>query len=128
MLEMEPLTLKGTDESPEIVMDKSANIFKIEGKSMPEDVREFYKPLLHWLDAYCQSPNNDTTLVFRMDYFNSASSKQILEVLYRLQNLFKKGYKVQVEWHYMIDDEDMEDAGLAFSGILEVPIKLVSYT
>lgn len=123
---MDDLSIAGTDESPEIVFDIGKSIFKISGKSMPENVREFYKPVLNYLDEYIKEPNPETTVIFEMDYFNSATSKLFLDILYRFQHLHRNGNKINVEWHYFIDDEDMEDAGFAFSGILQIPFRMIS--
>ena len=56
------------------------NKFLFSGKSLPEDVKEFYDPILSWLKEYKNDPNEETTFVMRMEYFNTASSKMILEM------------------------------------------------
>lgn len=72
---MEVISIKGTQETPEVLLDSSKGIFDISGKSLPEDVKEFYNPLLRWFDEYAKNPNNQTILKIKMDYFNTASSK-----------------------------------------------------
>ena len=124
---MDTLKISGTDESPEIILDKITSEMVFSGKSLPEDVKEFYKPVISWLEKYTENPNDITKVEFKLEYFNSASSKQILDILTRFERIHKKGKKVEISWCYQSDDEDMEDAGLAFAGILEVPIKLVHY-
>lgn len=61
-----------------------------------------------------------------MDYFNTASSKMILEIFESLQELFDKGNDVSIEWYYMADDEDMEDAGQDYSDLVKIPFKFIS--
>jgi hypothetical protein len=124
---MEPLYVEGTDESPTIILDKSAGKFEFTGKSLPEDVKAFYNPVLEWLDGYIANPNPDTVVSFKMDYFNSASAKQIMDIMSCFEKVYQKGNKVLIRWHFMADDEDMEDAGASYEGIIDVPIELVAY-
>ncbi|MGE4288992.1 MAG: DUF1987 domain-containing protein [Salinivirgaceae bacterium] len=123
---MEAKRLAGTDESPEVILDKSTNEFKFMGKSLPEDVKEFYTPILNWIEEYVVEPNDETVVEFNMEYFNSASSKQILDILERFAMVTEKGKKITVKWHYMEDDEDMEDAGESYADIVQVPFELIS--
>ncbi|MGD9995117.1 MAG: DUF1987 domain-containing protein [Salinivirgaceae bacterium] len=123
---MEAKRLAGTDESPEVILDKSTNEFKFMGKSLPEDVKEFYTPILNWIEEYVVDPNEETVVEFNMEYFNSASSKQILDILERFAMVTEKGKKIAVKWHYMEDDEDMEDAGESYADIVQVPFELIS--
>jgi hypothetical protein len=124
---MEAKRLVGTDESPEVILDKKTNEFKFQGKSLPEDVKEFYNPILEWVEQYAMDPNEETVVEFNMEYFNSASSKQILDILERFAMITEKGKKIAVKWHYMQDDEDMEDAGESYADIVDMPFELISY-
>jgi uncharacterized protein YkuJ len=60
-----------------------------------------------------------------MTYFNTASSKIILDILMRLEDLHNDGKNITVEWHYEEDDEDMQEAGEEYSEIVEVPFKFI---
>jgi hypothetical protein len=124
---MEAKRIPGTDESPEVVLDKTTNEFKFIGKSLPEDVKEFYNPIIDWIEKYAEVPNDETVVEFNMEYFNSASSKQILDILERFARINDKGKKVAVKWHFMVDDEDMEDAGESYADIVNIPFELISY-
>ena len=125
---MEAKRIEGTDESPEVILDKTANEFVFKGKSLPEDVKEFYNPILTWIEEYAKDPNDSTVIEFNMEYFNSASSKQILDILERFAVIKENsGKEVAVRWHFMEDDEDMEDAGESYSDIVDVPFELISY-
>ncbi len=124
---MEAKRIAGTDESPEIILDKNTNEFKFQGKSLPEDVKEFYNPVLDWIEDYAKNPNDETVVEFNMEYFNSASSKQILDILERFAKINEIGKKIIIKWHYSQDDEDMEDAGESYADIVDVPFELISY-
>ena len=124
---MEVMRLAGTDESPDVILDKSTNEFKFEGKSLPEDVREFYTPIHKWIDDYVLDPNDNTVVEFNLEYFNSASSKQLLDVLERFAVLATNGKEISVKWYFSEDDEDMEDAGESYADIVEVPFEMISF-
>jgi hypothetical protein len=124
---MNPLIIEPTDESPEVILDKENGRFEFGGKSMPEDVKEFYSPIHLWLEEYSKNPNAETNVKFKFDYFNSASAKQILDVLTFFEAIIENGGKVNVDWYYMEDDEDMEEAGESYGTLIELPINLIAY-
>jgi len=124
---MDTLNIKGTAETPNVIFDPAGNTFEISGKSLPEDVKEFYNPLLKWIKAYADSANPSTTFKVKMDYFNTASSKMILELFELLNEMHEAGKSVVIEWYYQEDDEDMQDAGADYADMLEVPFKMISF-
>ena len=78
---MDILKIAATDETPEVSLNPETGVFEFSGHSLPEDVTIFYNPILDWLDQYGASPKNPTKVIFKMDYFNTASSKLILDLL-----------------------------------------------
>ena len=124
---MDKINIEGTDETPQVILDAEANKFEFSGKSLPEDVTTFYNPLLEWLQEYSNSPNPLTKMVIKLDYFNTASSKMLLDILLKLEEIQEGGNEVLVSWHYRDDDEDMQEAGEEYAEIVEVPFEQVSY-
>jgi len=125
---MQAIKIKGTDDTPNVILDKENGIFEISGRSLPEDVAAFYEPILNWLDEYAEDPLDKTVFNFKLEYFNTASSKLLLDVLLKLEDMYDDGKDVLVRWHYPDDDEDMEEAGEEYADIVEVPFEQVSYT
>ncbi len=125
---MQAIKIKGTDDTPNVILDKDNGIFEISGRSLPEDVAAFYEPILEWLDEYAEEPLDKTVFNFKLEYFNTASSKLLLDVLLKLEDMYDDGKDVMVRWHYPDDDEDMEEAGEEYADIVEVPFEQVSYT
>lgn len=120
---MEIIHLEGTEDTPKILLDQKNGIFEISGRSLPEDSAEFYKPVLEWLDVYIENPNPTTNWVFKLEYFNTASSKLILDVLSKLEDI----PNITVSWYFHEDDEDMEEAGEEFSELVELPFEFKTY-
>jgi len=124
---MEVIKIKGTDDTPSIILDKDNEIFEISGRSLPEDVTTFYEPILNWLDEYAEKPNAKTVFSFKLVYFNTASSKLLLDILMKLEEMYENGSDILIKWYYPEDDEDMEEAGEEYADIVDVPFEQVSY-
>jgi hypothetical protein len=124
---MEPLIINATDSTPSIVLDKTKGIFEITGNSLPENVLAFYEPAISWIKSYINEPNDNTTLVFKLTYLNTASSKTIFSLMALLEQLIDKGKPVQIDWWYMEIDEDTLEAGKEYEGMLKIPFKFFNY-
>ena len=88
---MNVIKLEATEDTPKIVLDAANNIFEISGRSIPEDSATFYKPILEWIDLYGSKPNPKTNFIFNLEYFNTSSSKLILDILTKLEALHQNG-------------------------------------
>jgi hypothetical protein len=124
---MEALRIEATDDSPEVILDKEGNRFEVSGKSLPEDVVEFYQPVIDWLDIYRKDPNPKTEFSFRLDYFNTASSKLILDILMIFEEMVEEGHGILVRWLSLESDEDMQEAGREYEEMVEVPFEHLTY-
>lgn len=125
---MEVIKIVGTDDTPSVTFDVANEIFEISGRSLPEDVAAFYEPILDWIDRYAEEANGKTVFNFKLVYFNTASSKMILDILLKLEEMYESGKDVLVHWHFPDDDEDMEEAGEEYADIVEVPFEQISYS
>lgn len=124
---MEAFTTESDLDIPNIILDKDNNIFEFSGRSLPEDADEFFEPIMEWVNIYVQIPNPETKLEFRMDYFNTASSKCILEFLEKFEALANEGKSVKVVWYYNTMDEDMLEAGKDYAKMVDLPFEFLSY-
>ena len=97
---MEVINIPGTDDTPNVILDKGNNKFEISGRSLPEDVNMFYEPILNWIDGYAEDPNAKTEFVFNLEYFNTASSKIILDILLKFEEIAENDNDVVIKWHY----------------------------
>jgi len=122
---MEPLIINEKEDTPSVILDSLNNKFEIKGRSMPENVNEFYTTIIDWMKEYSRHPNDETILDFRLEYYNSASAKHIFELVYGLGKLKDAGKEVLVRWFYQTDDEDMADSGQTLATICKVPFKLI---
>ena len=124
---MEAIKIVGTDDTPGILLDAGNDVFEISGRSLPEDVTSFYEPVLNWLDEYAEDPKPKTEFVFKLTYFNTASSKVLLDILMKLEDISSAGKEVLVKWYSPDDDEDMQEAGEEYADIVDVEFEQLSY-
>lgn len=123
---MDPIIIEGTPKTPSVVFDAEKGNVEIKGRSIPENSIEFYKPLVDWLDKYADSAPGITTVNIQLEYFNTSSSKCILDVFKKLENVHKKDEnEVIINWYYEEDDEDMLEAGEDYQSILKIPFKMI---
>jgi len=124
---MNIIKIQGTDDTPGIVLDAENEVYQFSGRSLPEDVSAFYDPILEWFDTFAESKKETIVVDFKLEYFNTASSKLILDILLKLEEMFENGKKVMVKWYYPEDDEDMEEAGEEYAEIVDVPFEQIAY-
>ena len=121
---MEALKIKATEDSPEIIFDPSTNEFQISKRSLPEDATGFYMPVIEWLDKYKSEANEHTHVIFKLEYFNTSSAKQIYKILCLLEEVAKQK-KVTVSWYFQKEDKDMKAAGERFAKLVVLKVELV---
>lgn len=122
---MENFYLKPTSKTPSINFDRDKGTFEISGRSIPENSIDFYKPVLDWLDRYIDEPLSETVLEIKLEYFNTSSSKCLVDIFRRFEILYKNGIKTHIRWFYEEEDEDMLESGEDFKGIIKIPLDLV---
>jgi len=122
---MEIINEEGTPKTPTIKYDDQLATLLLAGRSIPENAIDFYKPLLDWLDGYANGSNPGLTLNVKLEYFNTSSSKCILDVFKKLEGLSKAGKQVAVKWHYEEDDEDMLEAGEDYDAIIDIDFEMI---
>ena len=122
---MKPIKLPATRVTPAVLLDPSRGVFKMYGRSSPENSMQFYEPILSALSNDIQGDKVDVRI--KMEYFNTSSSKCIYDILKEVKRLEAKGKKVMVRWYYDEDDEDMLEAGEDYSDLLDLPFKFIEY-
>jgi len=122
---MDSIIIEGTPKTPTVNFDSATGKIEIKGRSIPENSIEFYKPLVDWLEAYSTAAQANTAVNIQLEYFNTSSSKCILDIFKKLENIAKAGSNVIINWYYEEDDEDMLEAGEDYQSIIKVPFKMI---
>ena len=119
---MENFYLSETQKTPEINCEFDSGVLTISGRSIPENSIEFYKPLFDWLDDYSTQAHESAVINVMLEYFNTSSSKCLVEVFRKLERIHDAGKAVTINWFYEEDDEDMQESGEDFKEIINIPI------
>ena len=110
---MESILKEATHSTPAINFNMDGRLM-IEGRSLPEDVNKFYKPLIEWIvKLEAESVKMDINL----EYLNSASSKKLLELL-KIMDANSKIKSLIINWHYEEGDDDSLEMGQIFEEVL----------
>ncbi len=113
---MDDLKVSATKFTPEISFDYNNRLLVIKGESYPENTSEFFNPVFKWLDDYLAEGSENPTIVnIELYYFNSSSSKVLMNFFEVLDNAGEKGQKITVNWIYEEEDEDSLEFGEEFA-------------
>ncbi len=122
---MKNLKIEPSIKTPHISFDYETGKLELKGKSIPENSVEFYRTVYEWLDNYALSPKPKTEITVGLEYFNTSSSKCLLDIFRKLENISKTGKSdVSVVWLYEEEDEDMMEAGDDYKTIVKLPFDI----
>ena len=117
---MKRLEIAETNNTPHIVLDANTNTFLIEGKSFPEDGKEFYRPIIEWMDEYKLTKPSEFKVNFNLFYLSSSSVISIKQVLLKVRDMQALGAKTLVVWNYDEDDDDIKKTGEDYQKLLNL--------
>ncbi|WP_246070198.1 DUF1987 domain-containing protein [Mangrovivirga cuniculi] len=121
------LNILPSQRTPLIDYKLENNKITISGRSIPENAIDFFNPLFKWADSFCSDPNrNKLSIDINLDYFNTSSSKCLIEFFRKMERCSKKGKEVIVNWIYDSQDESMYETGEDFMQIINLPFNMKS--
>jgi hypothetical protein len=121
---MKELKISPTKHSPEILLNPDG-IIKIRGRSIHENVTDFFAPVEKWITRYIEVPADITCVDITLEYFNSASAKVFIHLLQLVTYVTLKHKKFIFNWYYEDGDEDILERGEYFASVLDVPINFI---
>ena len=117
---MENLQIEAKKSSPEINFNAQKNVLSITGESYPENTTQFYQSVFVWLNEYIDSLEEQETIVnIELIYFNSSSSKVLMDLFDILEEASEDGKKIVVNWIYDEDNEASLEYGEEFAEDIE---------
>lgn len=121
---MNELKLTATKNTPEVFLNPDG-IIRIKGRSIHENVNEFFSPIESWITSYIEAPAEMTKVDMALEYFNSASAKIFIHLLQKLTYVSLKNKRFVFNWYYEEGDEDILERGEYFSTVLDVPFNFI---
>lgn len=118
-MKMKVIEIKETITTPYVLMEPETGIIRIEGRSIPENVIDFYQPILNWMDEYLKNPLAKTEAHLKLEYFNTSSSKRLFDLMKKIEAIAKHSPKQAIiNWYYEEDDEDIYFAGSDYKALI----------
>jgi hypothetical protein len=113
---MERIFIQAGERSPIIDFDFPNHRLSMEGESYPENPAGFFGPLLEALSKYLKTSTEFALVIdIKMAYFNSSSAKALMNMFQLLEASAETGKPIRINWHYLEDDDTMEEFGEDFS-------------
>lgn len=121
---MNELRIAATKSSPEILLNPGGMI-RIRGRSIHENILEFFRPVEEWVNSYILEPADVTCIDMNLEYFNSASAKFMIQLFMKISRVRLLNKKFIVNWYYEEGDEDIYERGEYFSSVLNIPFNFI---
>jgi hypothetical protein len=117
------LEISPGETSPHIHFQSESGQLLIEGRSLMDDAASFYQPVKDWMMEYAKAPQQQTVLSIRLEYVNTATSRQFLD----LYKILEKIPGARVVWYFRDEDEDMEEIGQELAELTDLKIEFANY-
>lgn len=126
---MEKFHLEAGPKTPKVELDPSSGELRFIGKCIPENSIQFFEPIFNWIKVYEISPAPQTKLILQLSYFNTSTSKLLMDLFKRMDAIHQGGRSTaNIDWMYDEYDEDMLEAGEDYKSIIKIPFNLITLT
>lgn len=121
---MNDLKIKRSSTSLEVSLEASTGKLLFTGRSIPENSPAFFQSVIQWLEEYSKNPAPKTECTCKIEYFNSASRKCLVDVFMLLDSIYRSSNDVTVIWNYDEDDDNMKETGEDYKAMFKMPFKV----
>lgn len=94
---------------PGVNFNADTGVCEIQGESYMEEAYKFYLPLINWIKEYTEQIQGKINFKIKLIYFNTSTSKCLLDIFEVLKKYTNEGGQIEVIWYYDEDDPDMID-------------------
>jgi len=125
---LESIFIESNEDSsftPTVNFDLATGVCSIEGESCLENAAEFYNTLIKWFEQYIKQKEGNIELNLKLLYFNTSSSKCILDMLKILKHYKDSGGMVTVNWYYRSYDEDQLEEAQDYVAYTKLPMNII---
>ncbi len=119
---MENWKMESSKQTPFLSFNADKHLLEVRGECYPENIAEFSAPFFSWLNQYLEQLGTETfTLNIELVYFNSSSSKMLLDLFDRLEEeVAERNRDIVVNWIYDAENDTVQEYGEEFKEDLEV--------
>lgn len=118
---MEKLFIEPTKSTPLVDFDPQTRNLLIKGESYPEYAAKFYSPVFTWLTTFLEPEDSEKTVTIDLEisYFNSSSSKALMNIFDILEEAAERGIEIVVNWRFDKENEAAKECGEEFMEDIE---------
>lgn len=117
---MTNLVIEKTYSTPYINFDSDTGKLMISGESFPENASRFYTPVVQWVRDFVETMDAQKVEVnIEIVYFNSSTSKVLLNIFGILEEAVENGKDITVNWKCNKENESAIECGEEFKEDLE---------
>jgi hypothetical protein len=122
---MQKLIIQESKSTPNIIFHDIKNVLEIKGQSYPENAAIFFQPLFDWINNNLATIKNDFIINIDLTYLNTSSAKIMINLFDILNNEYKKGKEIKINWYYDNENEISLECGEEFKKDLDLPFNLI---
>jgi hypothetical protein len=115
---------KGEFFTPRVFMNAATGECELSGESYIEDTLDFYRPVVQWLEQYTAQGLQPLNFTFNLQYYNTSSSKYLLDIIKVMKKHHDAGGPVKISWFVPKDDYDMLEEVEDYVRFVGVPIDI----
>lgn len=108
---MQGLHIEATKSTPEVTLDLETNRLVLEGRSLPENTRQFYEQVKACLNSYNPAEGSAITIDVKFTYVSSSSLIALLSLIKQMRLHTERGCTLKVNWYYEKYDDDLLTIG-----------------
>lgn len=106
---MQSINEKATYSTPNLIFKPKEGKIELSGRSMLENSWKWYDVLIDYLKEYVENPAQQTTVSIDLEYFDTRTSKYLMNMLKKLSTINKEAGSIFINWFYNPEDTDMFD-------------------
>ena len=100
-------------------------LLEFSGTSYPDNDADFFEPLCDWVKQLVGNTKKPITVNFKINYFNTSSSKYIFLLLELLSAHHRNNNKLNINWYFFDGEEEMLEAWKEIVDELNLPYNVV---
>jgi hypothetical protein len=121
---MKELLIHATSTTPKVVFQIDGTL-SISGRSIQEDAKKFFKPIQGWISEILKIPPPGMSISFQFEYCDTATLKNIHELLQHVKKNAPDYKNITVKWYYESGDDEIKEQGYFLKKFSPVRFELI---
>ena len=121
---MTELKIAGSTSTPTIECTTQPARVYMKGDSYPENAFDLYQPVLQWMEAQLASASPQT-MDLELVYLNTSSVRIMMDLFDSLEEAYRSGREVTVNWYYDARNERVAELAGEFKEDLSLPFHIL---